>query len=618
MDFFKNQETAKRKTWLLVLGFGCGVAATLFALDLALLHFVPELDSQMRQYILIGVGVIFVLACIYKFFQLYRGGAAIIKMTGATLIDRDTNNHQLRVLINVADEMSIASGVICPQLYILENENGINAFVAGFKPNDSVMVVTQGLLDNLNRQELQGVIAHEFSHILNADTRLNLRIMIILHGLFAVFNIGHILLRSGSRTRCRSSRGAGQVMILGLIFFAVGLIAYLFGLLVRAAISRERESLADHCAVQFTRDNTGLVGALLKIKAQGDAALMDNNKAEELNHMCFSITQKMIDFNFLGTHPPISQRVQALDPDGSIKASFINKLRDSTEPNSNNRDIINNDGSKCSKEVDKPDSKINSQEPQNAINSAFGQDNAAPVIAAAMLATIANCSEENLEHAQTKLTAIPDLVKQQTETKSGAQLLLYALLLCHSTEQVKTHNLSLSNEHRSILTELQSFEFLQDPSNRLLLVMQCMPTLLTLAKDKREEFIANCYELANSDQSFSLFEAVLIAVLNTKLAGKSSTKKPSIQSIACILQQLSSSADNLSKALQNLKLKADLSINCDAREIRAHLNKLPAMSNKSKQRFLQAAAIALGDNTDPEAISLFRGICVLLDCPLPL
>jgi Zn-dependent protease with chaperone function len=324
MNFFKRQDEARRASRRLVVLFGLAVIAVVAAVDL--LVFVLLRQSEMRAHpdvpplgewlaphpgLLIGTTLVVLavisIASFYKTMVLGGGGAVVARSLGGVRISPDTTDPQQRRLLNVVEEMAIAAGVPMPEVFLLEQESGINAFAAGHNPSNAAIGVTRGTLTTLNRSELQGVIAHEFSHILNGDMQLNVRMMGLLFGLLVIALIGRTVLRGATRVRDRK----GGVLIVVLIALAVLIIGYIglfFGRLIQAAVSRTRESLADASAVQFTRDPSGLRGALVKIGAS--SSRVGNPEVEEVAHMLFAPGMS----RFFATHPPLLERLKAIDP----------------------------------------------------------------------------------------------------------------------------------------------------------------------------------------------------------------------------------------------------------------------------------------------------------------
>ena len=238
-------------------------------------------------------------------------------MLGGRPVDPQTKDLAQRRLLNVVEEMAIASGVPVPPVFVLENEPGINAFAAGFHPNDAVVAVSQGALNYLTREEIQGVIAHEFSHILNGDMRLNLRLIGIVYGILVLAVIGYYVMRSTSFSSRDDEKkgGAAAILFIGLAMYILGYIGVFFGNLIKSAISRQREYLADASAVQFTRYPQGIAGALKKIGGLTEGSRIRDQHAEEVSHMFFGDALSGSFFQLFATHPPLADRIRRLDPE---------------------------------------------------------------------------------------------------------------------------------------------------------------------------------------------------------------------------------------------------------------------------------------------------------------
>jgi Zn-dependent protease with chaperone function len=325
VNFFEAQRAARSQSKRLTLLFALAVvlivlainAIALFALGLQTPTPAVELGfwGLARNHIgllflttLATLGVIGISSLI-KIATLRQGGGAVARQLGGVPVSQDTTDLSLRRLRNVVEEIAIASGTPVPEIYVLEQEAGINAFAAGYAPADAAIAVTRGALDRLNRNELQGVIAHEFSHILNGDMRLNIRLMGLLFGIL-VLGIGARRILMHSRGG-RDSRGAGAILLIALGVMIVGYIGVFFGRLIKAGVSRQREFLADASAVQFTRQTDGLVGALKKVAGLPDGSHLESAGTEEVSHMLFG---DGVGYSSLfATHPPLLQRIQALD-----------------------------------------------------------------------------------------------------------------------------------------------------------------------------------------------------------------------------------------------------------------------------------------------------------------
>src|SRR6186713_2124743 len=316
MDFFARQEAARRTTRWLLVAFLISVVLVVLAIDavVVLLFGAAEPDASPTAAVLGTSVVVLAIICgasLFKTLSLRAGGAAVARSLGGTRIERATSDLALKRLHNVVEEMSIASGVTMPEVYVLEHEDGINAFAAGNSPADAAIAVTRGAATRLKREELQGVIAHEFSHILNGDMRLNIRLLGWTFGLLAVAIVARVVLQSSPGSGGRSRKdGAGALMLAALAAMVLGYIGVFFGRLLQAAVSRHRERLADASAVQFTRDPAGLTGALLKIAGLSAGSRLVTPSAEEVAHMLFAPGLDRL----MATHPSLEDRLKELDP----------------------------------------------------------------------------------------------------------------------------------------------------------------------------------------------------------------------------------------------------------------------------------------------------------------
>jgi Zn-dependent protease with chaperone function len=315
MNFFEHQAAARRYSSRLVVLFALAVAGIVLAVDFAVwLVFASkdalpgETGAMLVFTTLVTLGIIG-LGSLYRVATLRGGGESVALQMGGVAVPEQSSDFHLRRLRNVVEEIAIASGVPMPRLYVLEHEAAINAFAAGYAPSDAVVAVTRGALERLNRDELQGVIAHEFSHILNGDMRLNIRLIGVLFGILMLAIIGRKVLELG-RGR---DRNAGAILVAALIAMVVGYIGLFFGRLIKAGVSRSRERLADASAVQFTRQTAGLAGALKKIGGVDEGSkLSHRGDAEEISHMLFGDGVGLR--SWFATHPPLVERIKALDP----------------------------------------------------------------------------------------------------------------------------------------------------------------------------------------------------------------------------------------------------------------------------------------------------------------
>ena len=343
MDFFEHQQRARKRTVLLVILYITAVVVLIgavYALVVAIAamtggdQYAEALERNMffdptlLPLVVGGVSLLVLGGSFFKTAQLASGGGrAVAEMMGGRQIAPGTYDPAERRLYNVVEEMALAAGVPVPTIYIMDNEHGINAFAAGFSPNEAVIGVNRGTVDLLTRDELQGVIAHEFSHILNGDMRMNLRLIGVLFGLQLLALVGYYCMRmsyyaslsGGSRRSSNdNSSGAGLAMVMllgGIGVMVIGYVGIFFSSVIKAAISRQREFLADASAVQFTRNPDGIAGALKKIGCPNVGSEIANEHAAEASHLFFGNVCQMFSLgNLLATHPDLTVRIQRIDP----------------------------------------------------------------------------------------------------------------------------------------------------------------------------------------------------------------------------------------------------------------------------------------------------------------
>ena len=338
MDYFQSQDFAKRRTGLLVFYFAVAVILIILSVYLAIACVLrlagseketaavstpADLwDPQLLGVVALGTSALIGGGSLYKMAALSGGGHTVADLLGGRLLHPDSTDPDERRLLNVVEEMAIASGLPVPPVYLLENEMGINAFAAGHTPGDAVVAVTSGTLRRLSRDELQGVIGHEFSHILNGDMRLNTRLIGMLFGILVIGIVGWIMFRSsfgvrlGARDDNDDRKGFNPIPLIGLALYVIGYVGVFFGNLIKAAVSRQREFLADASAVQFTRNPDGLAGALKKIGALAEGSQIQDAHAEEASHLFFGEAVGGLNnfFGLLASHPPLVERIRRIDP----------------------------------------------------------------------------------------------------------------------------------------------------------------------------------------------------------------------------------------------------------------------------------------------------------------
>ncbi len=438
--FFEHQDSARRNTKVLVLLYVLAVLAVIAAVDLVLAvtwlatgNLDATLQHASSQSLLRAVppgvylwgalgtaGVIF-LVSIWHVTRLGGGGSAVAEMVGARRVEPGTRDLLERRLLNVVEEMAIASGVRVPAVYVMDGEAGINAFAAGWDVSNSVVAVTRGTLETLNRDELQGVVAHEFSHILNGDMRLNIRMIGVLAGIVFIGSIGEFLLRNARGSSSSKNSGAGYFVVVGLALMVIGWIGLFFSRLIKAAVSRQRKFLADASAVQFTRNPDGVAGALDRIRGSARGTLVENRHAEDLSHMFFADSVKVWFGGLFDTHPPIDERIARAHPRFQ-PATYRQKRR----PEAPSEDEAAKAGLK--KEAAAKAILLGAlQEPAGRRGGDLGTRwGRSAGDSAALVGTV---DGGKVDYARRLLAALPEALKDQLHRAEGARAALVALLL---------------------------------------------------------------------------------------------------------------------------------------------------------------------------------------------
>lgn len=500
MDFFAHQEQARRHTGLLVIYFTLGLIGLIVAIYVtAFLLFqvapassdetgkaiakLPFFDWELFAGVAAATSAVVGAGSLYKSAQLAQGGEAVALMMGGRPVNVDTRDPDERKLLNVVEEMAIASGVPVPPVYLMDNEEGINAFAAGNRPTNAVIGVTRGTIRNLSRDELQGVMAHEFSHILNGDMRINTRLTGLIYGILVVSMIGYYILRSGMFVRTSNSddrKGQGAQMafqLFGLALFIIGYIGVFFGQLIRAAVSRQREYLADASAVQFTRNPDGIGGALKKIGALAEGSHVNEPHAPEISHMFFSTAVPQL----FATHPPLADRIRRVDPNWDGK---FPKIKESApaEP-----------------DVKKQKSKA------NPFPLPLGQE--------VVMGKVGTAQPQNIATAAVILAGLTENVNQAAHEPFSAQGLIYALLL-HEDPAVRERQLSYLQRELSPTiyhaTETLVDSVQQMPRESRLPAMEiALASLRQLSREQYIHFRDNVYNLVQADKRITLFEYVI-------------------------------------------------------------------------------------------------------------
>lgn len=440
MDFFEAQDQARRKTKSLVFLFILAVftMGTLIYLGVSI-ALVSQVDSTLslisidRFFTIVGLVALFVAVCsLWKVSALKEGGSSIALMLGGTKVPAEPNDPKLRQYRNIVEEMAIASGIRIPEIFVLKEESGINAFAAGYTPQNAAVAVSQGCLDQLDRDELQGVVAHEYSHILNGDMRINSRMIGVLFGLLALAVIGQFALRGfafsgGRRSRRDSKGGGGAIVIIAIVVMIVGYIGVFFGRMIQSAISRQREFLADAAAVQFTRNPGGIANALRKIQRYASGSRIENPDAMEASHLFFSNALASSFANVFSTHPPLDKRIAAIDPTGATKKKITEKAPTAPpipnrSPRGNSNEFVSHFGSADDASISQAHSAIGSL-PSELSQIARNPLTASTILLASIGLDPTQRAYRNLSPVQQhslfeiSLASIKDLPLRELETK---------------------------------------------------------------------------------------------------------------------------------------------------------------------------------------------------------
>lgn len=508
MNFFERQATARRASFRLVLLFAFAVLGIVCAIDLVLWIALDGSDERTPAQIagiLAAVSVLAVsvigLGSLYRIASLRGGGAAIALQMGGTPVPEQSRDPQLRRLRNVVEEISIASGVPMPQLYVLEHEAGINAFAAGYTPADAAIAVTRGALERLNRDELQGVIAHEFSHVLNGDMRLNIRLIGVLFGILMIALVGRRILEHG-RFGGRG-RDAAVLVVAALVAMAIGYLGLFFGRMIKAGVSRSRELLADASAVQFTRQTAGLAGALKKIAGLHEGAKLEHaGDAEEVSHMLFGDGVGLR--GLFATHPPLLQRIHALEPGfGSEQLGQLSLRWRSEPPHGLEEDLRLGLAGAAT----------------GVLPPAHSAMQVAPALVAAQ---VAQPQPDDYRRADIIAAHLPEALRALAAQREDVVTLLLALLLDTDASVRDRQHAEIAarlGRDRAVMAAALRDEHLIDlhPMLRLPLASLCFPVLCRRPRQEMSRVLDAIHAVVNADARVSVFEYCLGTLLRMQV-----------------------------------------------------------------------------------------------------
>ncbi|ELC3205975.1 M48 family metallopeptidase [Vibrio parahaemolyticus] len=611
MDFFHHQDTARQRTGLLVMLFTLAVLAItglVSVMSIGIYFYFtgePFTTQSIISYCLLSfVGVLLVVS-ISSFIRLSElnanGGRGVAESIGGKLISTDTSNATHRQLLNVVEEMSIASGIPVPPVYVMTEEHGINAFAAGMSIDDAVIGVTQGALDAFSRDELQGVIAHEFSHILNGDMRLNTRLIGALFGITCIAHFGHLILdnsnstRHVSRSSSDSNKGFAVIILIAIVCLVLGWLGTLFGNMIKAAISRQREFLADASAVQFTRNDQGIAGALKKIGSNVQGSTLNTKASDEMSHMMFG-QSKLSGFSGLfATHPPLDERIRRIEP--------------------------NWDGSYA--------------QHSHAQNTAFGNEQVSgfAVGGGSPASQSASPSEQLSETGKQLISQLPPELVDIAREPYSTRFIAFALIFDGSDIQREMIKSYVPLASQSTLLPWLDYDL---PLHlRFPLLELALPALKSLSEAQKISLCKVLRELSETDNQYSLAEWCVINLLEKQLLAsfgfikQHKTLKQLEESVFWLLRELAwvshSQADKAQRAYHcalahlgfpEVKLEP---ANSNWHLSRAALELLLQLKPKDRRMFVKACRLAIesdGEITVAEG-EIYRVIACFLEVPEP-
>lgn len=631
VDFFQHQDVARKKTHILVGYYILAVVLIIVAIYLAFIavftgvhlktggEFAPEGLWKPQAFAWVtGIAVAIVLiGTMYKILALGKGGEAVALMLGGRPIDPGTTDLNERKILNIVEEMAIASGMPVPRVFLLDGEDSINAFAAGFSTNDCIIGVTRGCIARLNRDELQGVIAHEFSHILNGDMRLNIRLIGVLNGILIIAMIGYWILRGLGRSRSSRGKGGGAAAAIALFAFLLMVIGYIgvfFGKLIKSAVSRQREFLADASAVQFTRNPFGIANALKKIGGIVAGSRITNAHAEEASHFFFSNGLASSWFSLMATHPPLEERIRRLDPqfDGSFESVATPAGGASASP--------------------------------AVAGFTSGGSQKISLKPADVVARVGAPTPEHLDYATRLMSSLPAGWKEVIHDPAGACAVIYALLLSHD-ESVRSVQLDalarnagpdVSERMKTVLPLAKAIK----PEIRLPVADVSIATLKSLSKEGYASFAESLKQLVNADKQIDLFEYTLQRMVQRRLEPTFNKVKPTAiqyydlapllpaagKLLSCLAywgaEELPAAQKAFAAGVAKLG-KGEVAMlpvdQCGLPALDESLIQFDAASPALKRMILSACTVCIGvdGSVTREEAELLRAVADALDCPIP-
>ena len=630
MDFFERQRQARGTTLKLIVLFTIAVIAIVAVLDAVVLYLVRnQPGGTITGYLIaasIGTLVVIGAGMLTKTIALRSGGSAVALSVGAVAVDPTTTDPQLRRFVNVVEEMSIASGVPMPRLFVLEQEAGINAFAAGYTPADAAITVTGGALRSLNRDELQGVIGHEFSHVLNGDMRMNIRLIGLLNGILLLGLIGLRVLAFGGGGRSnKKDNGAAPILLVALAMMVLGFVGQFFASLIKAAVSRQREWLADASSVQFTRQTAGLEGAFKKIGGLPTGSRLDNaHGASQVSHMLFGEGGRSFSQLF-ATHPPLVARIKALDP--SFDPAELQQLADTWQAAPPNGLAEDSARGLVAAPTARPEAAAAGRVEPAAVSARVGTLTPADLARGAELS--ARIPTRFRQHASQPSTAVPLVLAMLLNPEADVRERQLGVIRARLGADDAVAASELAGELQQLAAEL-----------RLPLLAIAVPLVTARPPARLAALLDALDELARADGRITLFEYCLTRLVSSYVqdagdpAGRSRPGRAGVASVrdaALTLLAALAAAGNDDPDRAAHAFTAGLSALLPGegvpyvppadtwRALDAGWAALDAVAPPHKQRLVHAMVVAVRDDgvlTLHEA-ELLRTACALLHCPLP-
>jgi Zn-dependent protease with chaperone function/uncharacterized tellurite resistance protein B-like protein len=627
MNFFESQDIARRNTKLLLVLFALAVLSLIALTNVMVFVFINFQDSarvatgmyyySWETFALISVAVIglVILASLYRMQTLKGGGQSVAEMLDGELLADHRGDLNKRKLLNVVEEMAIASGTPVPPVYLIR-DSAINAFAAGYSPGDAVIGVTYGAMENLSRDELQGVIAHEFSHILNGDMRLNIRLIGVLYGILMMAIVGRILLHSGAHRTSSRSKSNGSIAAFGLGLVVIGYLGKFFGSLIKAAVSRQREFLADASAVQFTRNPDGIAGALKRIGGFTSGSVLQHPESEELSHTFFSQGVKVSLAGMMATHPPLEKRILRIQPgwDGSYDLA-------QSAPEGAPAQAGHSDG---------------------APEGAMGFAGSVSLNADNVIDQVGNPALSQLENAQQTIAGLPATFVEAAHDPYSARALIYLLQL-DPEDEIRGRQLAHLEEAADfgVFDALKGFLLIEaqlTPTMKIPLLEMSLPTLRQLSYEQYKLFQGNLDVLIKADGRIGLSEWAVQKIVRKHLgsAFEGIHSKPRFSKLGAVKQHCeillsmlaysdAQSGVSPEAAFEAGRAQLDLDISLQPKsslsfgKLNNAIDTLADLQPLRKPKLLKACVQTITADQKISVVEheLVRAVADTLECPLP-